>query len=119
MRNVFVTGGSGFIGSAFVRAAVAAGWEVRALARSAASADRLRALGASPVHGDVLDALLGRVVTESLQYENRLSNARLRATGFAPEFPTYAEGVPDAVATWLRENAAAGAQRTATAASSA
>ena len=328
MKNVFVTGGSGFIGAAFVRAAVAAGWDVRALARSTASADRLRALGATPVAGDVLDEsgawravaadsdtvahvaqpqtyggritekrarrwrderlqmdrallsalnparvqrvvyvagtsyygdcgadaphdedvtpvprgwgpyiapaldalrdheargvpivqafpgwvygpgswfaeyvlqplhagkrvtglsgraritslvhvddcaaalvhlltagdagkryfivddapaendrparaaavalgvpfrsrsvhplvcrlLLGRIVTESLQYENRLSNARLRATGFVPAFPTYTHGVPDAVATWLRDAAAPGGQRTADVASSA
>ncbi len=50
--------------------------------------------------------LLGTVVTESLMYENRLSNARLRATGFTPQFPTYEQGVPDVVATWRRENPA-------------
>lgn len=41
------------------------------------------------------------------------------ATGFVPAFPTYADGVPDAVATWLRETAAPGGQRTAEIASSA
>jgi nucleoside-diphosphate-sugar epimerase len=56
MASVFVTGGTGFIGSAFVRAAVAAGWDVRALARSDASAARLHELGAWPVEGDVFDA---------------------------------------------------------------
>lgn len=45
--------------------------------------------------------LLGRVMTESLTYENALSNARLRTTGFVPAFPTCAEGVPDVVRTWL------------------
>ncbi|HEY0614367.1 MAG TPA: NAD(P)-dependent oxidoreductase [Candidatus Elarobacter sp.] len=55
MPSVFVTGGSGFIGTAFVRAAVAGGWDVRALARSPASAARLHELGATPVEGDVLD----------------------------------------------------------------
>ena len=60
--------------------------------------------------------LLGRVVTESLQYENRLSNGRLRATGFAPTFPTYETGVPDTVATWLRETRAADGQRSASSA---
>ncbi len=44
--------------------------------------------------------LLGRVITESLTYENRLSNARLRATGFVPRFPSYESGVPDAVLRW-------------------
>lgn len=54
------------------------------------------------VHPLICRLLLGRIITESLQYENRLSNAKLKATGFVPAFPTYAEGVPDVVATWLR-----------------
>jgi nucleoside-diphosphate-sugar epimerase len=41
--------------------------------------------------------LLGPVVTDSLLTDCVLSNARLRATGFTPEFPTIAEGVPDVV----------------------
>jgi uncharacterized protein len=64
------------------------------------------------VHPLVCRLLLGRIITESLQYENRLSNAKLRASGFVPAFPTYTEGVPDVVATWLRESAGS-AQRTA------
>jgi len=56
MGTVFVTGGTGFIGTAFVRAAVAAGWDVRGLARSERSAARLHELGAWPVEGDVFDA---------------------------------------------------------------
>jgi nucleoside-diphosphate-sugar epimerase len=56
------------------------------------------------VHPLLCRLLLGRIITESLQYENRLSNAKLRATGFVPAFPTYERGVPDVVATWLREN---------------
>jgi nucleoside-diphosphate-sugar epimerase len=55
------------------------------------------------VHPLVCRLLLGRVITESLQYENRLSNAKLRGTGFAPTFPTYESGVPDVITSWLRE----------------
>jgi dihydroflavonol-4-reductase len=54
--TVLVTGGSGFIGGAILDALVARGRPVRALARSAKSADDLRARGAVPVPGDVLDA---------------------------------------------------------------
>jgi uncharacterized protein len=57
------------------------------------------------VHPLICSLLLGRVITESLAYENRLSNARLRASGFVPAFPTYAQGVPDAAAAWLRGQA--------------
>jgi dihydroflavonol-4-reductase len=50
-----VTGGSGFVGGALVDALVAAGRPVRALARSADAAQALRARGAEPVTGDVLE----------------------------------------------------------------
>lgn len=54
-RPVVVTGGTGFVGGAIVRHLVASGTEVRALSRSSAGDDALRALGAEPVRGDVGD----------------------------------------------------------------
>ncbi len=51
----FVTGGSGFIGGRLVERLVAEGRPVRALARSYASAERVAALGAEPVRGDIVD----------------------------------------------------------------
>lgn len=53
--KVAVTGGSGVVGSAVVRHLVAAGDEVVATARSSTSAEALRALGARPVEGEILD----------------------------------------------------------------
>lgn len=53
--RVLVTGGSGFVGGALLEHLVAEGREVRALARSDASAALLAAKGASPARGDVLD----------------------------------------------------------------
>lgn len=55
MSRVFVTGGSGVIGSALVERLLARGDEVRALARSDASAKALEARGAEVVRGDGLD----------------------------------------------------------------
>jgi len=52
---VFVTGGSGFVGGAVVDHLVASGADVRALARSEMSANRVAARGATPVIGDVSD----------------------------------------------------------------
>ncbi|KAH8806946.1 NAD-dependent epimerase/dehydratase [Flagelloscypha sp. PMI_526] len=49
--KVFVTGGSGRIGSNVVEQLVAAGHTVTGLARSEASASKLVSLGATPVHG--------------------------------------------------------------------
>lgn len=54
MTTLFVAGGSGFIGAAFVRHALSAGHSVRALCRSERSAAAMQALGAQPIMGDLL-----------------------------------------------------------------
>jgi nucleoside-diphosphate-sugar epimerase len=56
MKRAFVTGGSGFVGTRLIAALVERGVEVRALARSEASAIAVRGAGAEPVRGD-LDAV--------------------------------------------------------------
>lgn len=53
--NVFLTGGSGYIGRNLIEALVARGDTVRALARSAAAAEAVSSRGATVVDGDVLD----------------------------------------------------------------
>jgi nucleoside-diphosphate-sugar epimerase len=53
--RVFITGASGWIGTALTGELVAAGHEVVGLARSEASAQKIRALGATPVRGDMHD----------------------------------------------------------------
>jgi nucleoside-diphosphate-sugar epimerase len=49
----FVAGATGYLGSSLVRAAVAAGHDVTALARSPGAAEGARALGATPAAGDL------------------------------------------------------------------
>jgi len=51
--KVLVTGGSGFVGAAAIRNLKDEGHDVLALARSEASAQRVQALGAEPVIGDL------------------------------------------------------------------
>ena len=51
----------------------------------------------------LLRLVLGQVISESMAYENRLSNNRLRSTGFLFTFPTCELGIPQVVETWLKE----------------
>src|SRR6202162_6438120 len=53
--RAFVTGATGFLGRSIVQDLVAAGRPVRALARSDTAAQRLIAIGAEPVRGDLRD----------------------------------------------------------------
>lgn len=52
---IFVTGGSGFVGAAIIRALAASGHRARALARSEGSARAVASAGAEPVRGDLDD----------------------------------------------------------------
>jgi len=56
--TVFVTGATGYIGTAVLRALRAAGHEVHGLARSANAADKLCAAGAEVVHGSLADLVV-------------------------------------------------------------
>jgi nucleoside-diphosphate-sugar epimerase len=53
MPHAYITGASGFIGGALGRRLSAEGWEVTALARSDAAAEKVRANGATPARGDL------------------------------------------------------------------
>ena len=56
MAVAFVTGGSGFIGGRLIERLRSDGHAVKALARSDAAADRIRARGGEPARGDLADA---------------------------------------------------------------
>jgi nucleoside-diphosphate-sugar epimerase len=53
--DVFVTGGSGFLGQHLLRALTAGGHRVRALVRSRTAAETVTAAGAEAIRGDVTD----------------------------------------------------------------
>src|SRR5437667_11900302 len=63
-KIAFVTGGSGFIGGRLIERLRGDGWAVRALARSPSSAQKVRAVGAEPVEGDLDDGAAMRTGAE-------------------------------------------------------
>ena len=54
-KTMFILGATGFVGSEVVKVALGSGWNVRALARSPASIDKVAKLGATPIPGDASD----------------------------------------------------------------
>lgn len=81
--KVFVTGATGFIGSAVVRELLAAGHEVTGLARSEVAAQKVAALGAKVHRGDITDIA-------SLQAGAAAADGIIH-TGFIHDFSRYPE----------------------------
>ncbi|WP_326837429.1 NAD(P)-dependent oxidoreductase [Amycolatopsis rhabdoformis] len=91
--RVFLAGASGVVGRHAVPALLARGHEVIGLARGADSADRITALGATAVLGDVYDApalaeLVGAAAPDVVMHQltdlgsgDRVANARVRTVG--------------------------------------
>jgi nucleoside-diphosphate-sugar epimerase len=67
MPTAFVTGGSGFIGGRLIERLRSQGHEVRALARSASAAERVRERGAEPVDGELADTAAMRAAAEGCE----------------------------------------------------
>jgi uncharacterized protein YbjT (DUF2867 family) len=96
--RVHVTGGSGFLGRRVLPLLLEHGHDVTALARSAAAAGQVEALGAKPVHGDLDDgpSLVAAFVDARA---DALVNLASLGFGHAPGIVTAAEevGIPRAV----------------------
>lgn len=88
--RILVTGGSGFLGRRFVIAALAAGHDVVALARSDAAASTLTAAGAGVVRGDLGDAAATVAAFATAQAEALVNIASL-GSGHADTIVTAAE----------------------------
>jgi len=108
LGTVFVTGGSGFVGGAVLRRVVAEATHVRALARSDDAAAAVRALGAEPVAGSILDE--GSLIDAMAGCDVAFHVAGVNAGCIRDPGPMYAANVsgPERV---IRAAAAAGVAR--------
>jgi nucleoside-diphosphate-sugar epimerase len=102
--RVLVLGGTGFIGAAAVREIIARGHEVLGLARSEASATKLRQSGATPLSGDIaaperwvmtlphVDAVIHMAcdfTSDMAAVDRRLLDALLPALAAQPHRPRF------------------------------
>ncbi|MBX3248587.1 MAG: NAD-dependent epimerase/dehydratase family protein [Myxococcales bacterium] len=85
---VFVTGGSGFVGGHVIEGLVAAGHEVRAMARSAASEAKVARYGATPVACGLDD-----VAAEALRGCDAVIHAAAHVADHGPREPFWAVNV--------------------------
>ena len=98
MATAFVTGGSGFIGGKLIERLRKEGLDVRALARSEASAEVVAARGAEPVRGDLEDVRAMREGAAGCELFFH-SAAKLGDWGHAEEFERInVTGTRDALA---------------------
>lgn len=103
--QIFVTGGSGFVGGHTIEALVREGHDVRALARSDRAAEQVRAYGATPVRGE-----LGAVTPELLAG----CEAVIHAAAFVEEWGTreqFWQGNVEGTRNMLEAARAAGVRR--------
>src|SRR5215471_18782604 len=93
LRLALVTGATGFVGSAVLRAVQAAGYSVRALVRPASRRDNLAGLDVEIAEGDICDGdSLGRALAGARFLFHVAADYRLWARNPAEIVQTNVEG---------------------------
>src|SRR5450830_715658 len=116
--RVFLTGGTGYVGSAVLEALVRGGHQVEALVRNSEGAAKVQARGATPVLGDVLQTASWRdaaTAADGSIHAAMESGPRAREVDAAAEGPPF----PDLHVRHLGARAGAGPGRRERAAQSA
>jgi dihydroflavonol-4-reductase len=91
--RALVTGATGFVGAAVARALLAAGWQVRALARSGSNRGNLQQLAVEVAEGDLADvASLERALEGCSGLFHAAADYRLGARDPEPLYLTNVEG---------------------------
>lgn len=90
MNTIFLTGGSGYLGRSLIPALVADGHQVRALARSEASAEIVTGLGATAATGDLSSVEL---LIAAISGCERVVHAAARMEQGGPPADYYADNV--------------------------
>jgi len=107
-QRVLITGGSGFVGSALVRAFLAAGYAVRVLVRAASRRENLAGLEIECVEGDMCDAsAVARAMADVRYLVHAAADYRLWARDPEALLRTNVEGTR----TVMRTAVAAGLER--------
>ena len=84
--KIFVTGGSGLLGSCLIKGLIAKGHSVAALARDGKSAAILKALGATPIEGDATKAGSWLETVKICDAVIHLAGANIFAKRWTPAF---------------------------------
>lgn len=87
-QQIFITGGSGFLGSVVTELAVAEGFLVHALSRSEQSDEKLKKIGAVPVRGDLTSHNVLASESKAADIVFSLATAYILGRG------TYADALP-------------------------
>ncbi|WOO83666.1 putative protein [Vanrija pseudolonga] len=95
INKIFLTGGTGTIGTEVARDLVAHGYAVRGLARSDASAAKLQALGVTPVRGDLTTLDVARAEAAAADAVVHLAIDFARVIDSGSEEQAFVEAVGD------------------------